>query len=280
MEILQLKYFQVVARLEHMTKAAEVLHISQPALSKTIRLLEEQVGVSLFDRQGKTIRLNEQGMLFLKRVDKALALLEDGVKECQTDEQLGEIKLAVLSGSGMIPSLLRDFQKQYPKIKFKLVQQALESDADVCLSSTRMSHMENCPLLREDILVAVPLTHELATCEVIDLIEVEKESFIALSKGKPLRELTDLFCQVAGFVPQVVCESDNPAMVQGLIKANLGIAFVPKYSWGHLENIALLKVREPICERRLFLSWPTNRYETLAVKLFKDFAVNYFRMYG
>ncbi len=70
MELLQLKYFQTVARLEHMTKAAEELHIAQPSLSKTIARLEKDLGVPLFDRQGRQITLNSFGKVFLKRVER------------------------------------------------------------------------------------------------------------------------------------------------------------------------------------------------------------------
>ena len=71
MELLQLKYFQTVARLEHMTKAAQSLHISQPALSKMIASLEAELGTELFHRERKTIRLNEHGRRFLQQVDNS-----------------------------------------------------------------------------------------------------------------------------------------------------------------------------------------------------------------
>ena len=81
MELLQLRYFRTVARMEHMTKAAQELCIAQPALSKTIARLEEDVGIPLFDRHGGRIRLNTFGKAILDKVEKALALLEEGRKE-------------------------------------------------------------------------------------------------------------------------------------------------------------------------------------------------------
>ena len=78
MELLQLHYFQTVARMEHMTKAAKELRIAQPALSKTIARLEEDLGVQLFDRQNRQIKLNSFRKAFLKSVDTALSALEEG----------------------------------------------------------------------------------------------------------------------------------------------------------------------------------------------------------
>ena len=78
MELLQLLYFQVVAQEEHITRAANTLHVSQPALSKTIKRLEDELGVPLFTRVGKTIRLNAKGEIFLRYVTTALSALSDG----------------------------------------------------------------------------------------------------------------------------------------------------------------------------------------------------------
>jgi LysR family transcriptional regulator, transcription activator of glutamate synthase operon len=78
---LQLKYFKKIAEAQSMTRVAEEIHISQSALSKTIRTLETELGVKLFDREGKYIKLNENGKIFLKYVNRNLQSLEDAKKE-------------------------------------------------------------------------------------------------------------------------------------------------------------------------------------------------------
>lgn len=97
MEILQPQYFQTVARLEHMTKAAEQLQIAQPSLSKTISRLEEDLGVALFDREHRKIRLNAAGRIFLNRVERAFAELNEGRREIVelADQDQKNITLAV-----------------------------------------------------------------------------------------------------------------------------------------------------------------------------------------
>ncbi|SEM54818.1 regulatory helix-turn-helix protein, lysR family [Paenibacillus sp. OV219] len=111
MELLQLKYFQTVARLEHMTKAAEELNIAQPSLSQTIARLEEDIGVALFDRKGRAIRLNRFGQVFLERVEHILQSIDESVREVRDMSGMnrGIIKLAAsITGKSICvsPSLL------------------------------------------------------------------------------------------------------------------------------------------------------------------------------
>src|SRR5438309_3725141 len=107
MDLLQLKYFQTVARLEHMTQAARQLEIAQPSLSQTIARLEEELGVPLFDRQGRQIRLNQFGRTFLRRVERIFAELEDGRRELADLAGLeqGRVSLSMFS-TPLLPDLL------------------------------------------------------------------------------------------------------------------------------------------------------------------------------
>lgn len=81
MDLLQLQYFQVVARLENITHAAKELHVAQPSISKTIARLEESLGVPLFERSGRRIRLNRFGEAFLRRVERCFNELNDGQRD-------------------------------------------------------------------------------------------------------------------------------------------------------------------------------------------------------
>lgn len=286
MELLQLKYFQTVAHLEHMTRAAEELRIPQPALSKTISLLEKELGVSLFDRRGKYIYLNQYGKVFLRRVDQALAALEDGKQELNdlSIETFGEIKLAVLAASNILPDLLSSFRRQYPHISFNLIQHFPNSkthhDYDLCISSSGLKLEDNnsIPLITEEIFLAVPIEHHLAGRSSVKLSEVAKDDFISLRRGKVLREITDSFCKYAGFTPNVIFESDDPATVRGLIRAGQGIAFLPAISWGGSagSSMVLLHIEEPKCMRTISLTYSEERYLPHAACLFRDFTINFF----
>lgn len=123
MELLQLKYFQVVARLENVTRAAEELRIAQPSLSKTIARLEKSVGVPLFERKGKRIRLNQFGKTFLKRVNRSFLELEEGQREITELSGLERGSITVgATTSRLLPSLLSEYLTNHPQVKFRLFQ--------------------------------------------------------------------------------------------------------------------------------------------------------------
>src|SRR5699024_1136655 len=123
MDLLQLKYFQTVARLEHISRAAEKLHIAQPYLSKVISRLEAELGVSLFDRKGRYIELNSLGKSFLKRVDTIFYELEESRREL-TDMAGVDQGLISVAGTGLQfhRDLVVEFLKYYPDCKFRLIQ--------------------------------------------------------------------------------------------------------------------------------------------------------------
>ncbi|WP_336773311.1 LysR family transcriptional regulator [Paenibacillus sp. MMO-58] len=286
LELLQLKYFQTTARLQHMTQAARHLHISQPALSKTIASLEAELGVKLFERTNKSIRLNEHGIHFLSKVDIALQALEDGKRELQDSvESPSEyITLDVRVSSHLLPGLLAEYRKSKPDTQFHLLQHALPSehafDFDLCLSDGAVppSGCHSVALLREKIVVALPSEHRLAKRERISLEELKEERFISLPPGKSLRETTDAFCRLAGFTPHIQFESDDPATVRGLIRAGQGLAFLPAITWGGSTgpDVVTIPLKEGYCERSISLHWPKGRYLTQAAASFRDCTTRYF----
>ena len=110
MELLQLRYFCMVAKYQNMTKAAAELMISQPALSKTISALEKEIGTPLFERRSRSIYLNRAGELFYQKVDQSIKELDDTVREL-SNEPFGHIKLLVLAASTYMPKLYIAFHK-------------------------------------------------------------------------------------------------------------------------------------------------------------------------
>ncbi|MDF1962233.1 LysR family transcriptional regulator [Priestia megaterium] len=287
MELLQLKYFQVVARLEHISKAAEELYVSQPALSKTISQLEKELGIRLFDRNGKYIKLNRYGKAFCAKVELALKTLKDAKHELKdmSNDPCEEIRLVVLASSHLLPELLSRFREQYPQVRFRLMQHLTNSnsqpDFDLCISAFPLTtrQIEHTPLLRESILLAVPLDHPLAKQSRVKLNELKNEKFIVLKKGKELRKITDVICKEQNFVPQITFESDDPATVRGLIRAKQGIGFIPEVTWGGStgKDVKLLKIEEGTFERTIFLAWNNGGYVTDLQQIFRQFVIDYFK---
>jgi DNA-binding transcriptional LysR family regulator len=291
MELLQLKYFQTVARLEHMTQAAAELGIAQPALSQTIARLEAELGVPLFERVGRRIRLSQFGKAYAQRVEQAFLELTQGQREIAAiaEGTEGEVELALSVATQLLPDLLSGFRYNHPAIRFRLSQHDVKTMAqqlgkgtyDLCITSPPLQQagVASISLLTEDIRLAVPTWHPLAERSSIRLQETAHEDFICLKPEHSLRQLTDSFCQQAGFRPQIVFESDEPSTIRGLIRAGLGIAFVPSISWrGAVEPAVVVEIpiEKPLCQRTIGLSWLTGRALSPGAQQFREFATQYF----
>ncbi|HUW64931.1 MAG TPA: LysR family transcriptional regulator [Spirochaetia bacterium] len=289
MEWQHLEYFQTVARLQHFTRAAEELSLSQPALSRAIARLEEEMGVPLFERKGRTVSLNHYGELFLVRVNRALTEIAKGKQEIQDllNPENGQVSLAFLHtlGNHLIPTLLGSFRRQYPQVNFRLHQDDTEAildmleagEIDFGLSSPVITRkgLRWLDLLTEELLVIVPRGHRLAGRTGVELRELADELFVMLKKGYGLRAITDQLCQKAGFTPKVTFEGDEVATVAGLVAANLGVALVPEIPGLDEAGLARLPVTRPVSRRVIGMAWKEGRYLSPAAKRFLTFVTEH-----
>lgn len=285
MDLLQLKYFQTVAKFQHMTKAANELYISQPSLSKTISQLENELGVNLFDRRGKKIYLNECGQTFLKNVNEIFNILDNSKEELKqlSHNKTQTINLVMLVASSFLSDILNKFNEIYPNIYFNLIQHISNSkniDFDLSITSSYESpKKENCIiLLTEEIGVAIPKNHKLYNKNSLTLEDLENENFIRLKLGYELRNLTDIFCNKHHLKLNTIFESDDPRTVRELIASGKGISFFPLISWKipNTENVKLLSIKDAICKRSIYITWPKNKNLSNSSKLFIKFVKSYF----
>lgn len=287
MDLLQLQYFQKVAQLRHLTRAAEELHITQPALSQTIARLEKDLGVSLFERQGRQIRLNQYGKAFLKKVEIALNALEEGKREISDMAGLERGIISIDSTSlPYFPEAIKTFRSSFPEVHFRISQvstkemkeQLLENgQIDLCISCSPIKRkgIYNLPILTEEILLAVPFTHRLANRQNIKLAEVAAEPFMNFRKGHSFRDATDEYCKQAGFTPNIVYETDELQTMKQLIQSGVGIAFWLE-SLIETENpFHPLRIEEPDCLRTYYLSWSESHYLSVASRTFRDWLIQH-----
>jgi len=287
MELLQLKYFLTVARCEHVTEAAGKLHVTQSSLSKTIQRLEDDLGVPLFDRIGRKLRLNDFGRTFLQRTEKALFELEQGKREIAdlSNPDQGTLQLAVTTAS-TLPGILREFRKNKPDIQFHVQMVSLENmsrllhrgEVDFCLSSPPIQGDDiECQILYEDpIVVAVPIGHRYADRSSIHLTELKDERFVGVKQGYGVRDMVDSICQSAGFLPKYVYEGDEPARLTALVEAEIGLAFIPSTARNPHERIRYLQVKEHQLVREIALLSHKNRYISKAALEFRSVVMDYF----
>jgi LysR family transcriptional regulator, transcription activator of glutamate synthase operon len=289
LELSQLKYFQTVARLEHMTQAAQALSIAQPSLSQAIARLEEELGAPLFERRGRNIYLNSYGKAFLAWVERALAALEAGKREVADMAGLerGMVRLGLYTLSHTAV-LFRAFHRQYPHIAFRLFRpspqevlaQLVRGDIDLALTYDCASpNITWVPLLTEEICLAVPADHRFAECGSIALSEAAHEDFLLVKPTYAFRQLVEGFCHQAGFTPTIVFDGDeSAAAIVDFVRAGLGISFFPVGAWrkGRLSAIARVHITEPTCQQTIGMAWHNEHYLSAAAQAFRDFVVAYF----
>ncbi|GIN59002.1 LysR family transcriptional regulator [Lederbergia ruris] len=288
MELLQLKYFLTVAKLEHMTKAAQELHIAQPALSRTIHRLEEDLGVPLFDRKGRQIRLNPFGKAFEAKAKAAIHLLEEGRRELEDLSGLkqGRIHLAIMNME-QVREPLQTFLAEHPEVNLQMFQLSMEDfenletkrEVDFYLTSLPI-HQEGfseIPLIREKLYLAVPHGHKYANRKAINLSEVSAEPFVGYKENFPLRIMNDDLCAQAGFRPKMVCETEDPANIAGLVRSGFGVAIVGGCKSGEELDLVKLPIEDLAGERIFRIVWREDRYLSQAAIAFRDFIVNHFK---
>ncbi|MCQ6279017.1 LysR family transcriptional regulator [Bacillus sp. EB600] len=291
MEWNQLEYFQTVARVQHMTHAAEILSISQPALSRSIARLEAELGVPLFERRGRSIILNHYGQLFLNRVNRMIKEFQEGKQELKDllDPEYGVVSLGFLHtlGPEIIPNLIGAFRSHYPKMKFQLnqnnsymlIKQIELGEFDLCLITPPETKLEVqwVKLWSEELFVIVPAGHPLEHRESIMLDEIRDESFILVKKRNALRQITDQLFLKADIVPRIVFEGEELHTIAGLVASGLGVSIIPDIKDLDRSKIARIRVRWPKCERAIGIAWVEGRYLSPAVKQFKEFVIDYFK---
>lgn len=287
---LALSYFQRVARLEHLSQAAEELHIAQPSLSRTIRNLETELGVPLFNRQGRNIVLNDYGKVLLKYVDRILVSMEAARKELSAAHQAESttVTLSIYAASKIIPTLLSAFRQEHPNIRFQILQQnssqnqARNADLNLFSSIYPVDNDHTVTLMEEEIVLAIPKSDPRAGAVELPLADFSQDDFISLQPGKSLRAITDSYCSSAGFVPHINLECDSPSTVRDFIRAGLGISFVPCVTWSSVndEHIALVHISAPKCRRYIGLGWNPDAYLSPDAAMVRDYLIQHFAEYS
>lgn len=289
MELLQLKYFQELARTEHLSKTAEKLHIAQPSLSQTLKRLETELGTPLFDRVGKRIVLNTSGKIFLKYVNEIFTALDNAALELKTVQQTESksISLHIYSASMLLPALVKQIQRADADIRLQISQLSIQQETNVPSLFVTSSHTcpkaaHVIPLMKEPLVAALPKNHALVRKPALTLDDLRQESFLSLKPASNLSTTLQYYCEKYHFTPHITTYADNPAMMRDLLRLDLGIAFVPERTWnGFASDTMILKpVADMPMERYIMLSWDPDRYQTPTMQLCKEVIIQYFTEYN
>ena len=291
MEWQQLEYFRVVAKTEHFRKAAEMLSITQPALSRSITKLEEELGTSLFDRIGRSVKLNKFGQLFLHRVENGLNEIAIGVEELNQlkNPYTGMVSISFLQilGIKIVPDMIRDFNNRYPDVEIRLFQnnimasmeQLLSREVDLCL----IPQIKDNPkitwhqLFAEELFLYVPAHHPLADRDSVSLSELSQENFIAFKRELGMRDVIDDFCEQAGFSPLIKFEGEDVPTLAGLVSAGLGVTIIPAFHGISPNRVKQIPISEPFCHRKMGIAWLNGTTQPPSVDLFRNHVIGMYK---
>jgi len=292
MELLQLKYFSALAHNGNLTNTAKQLYISPPSLSLTISKLESELGVKLFDRNGRHLELNETGKNFLFDIDSMLMLLDSAVSKASNTQKTNErtLRIAVTSTIAWM-DVYAKFIQTYPSIILK--QEILYLDDLNYATVSKYDLLMTCPddvrdfcdeleyeyIYTNDhpVLFIYP-EHPLANRQFISMKEIAGEPFIALSKHFSSRKWSDKLCELAGITPRIVAECDFP-LRERMISSRMGVSIVNAHAKRNtdLTGIKAIDIVDPKYTRAMAVYWPRKKPLKQAARLFKDYVVNYYK---
>ncbi|MDF2257852.1 LysR family transcriptional regulator [Streptomyces ferralitis] len=280
----RLAQFAAVARHEHVTRAAQELGVPQSSLSRAMVRLEDDLGVTLFARHGRTVSLTPAGRVFLGSVERALDGVERAAETVRADADpaTGRVAFGFLHtlGPETVPGLLREFRADHPGVRFQLVQNYGEAmleklragELDLCLTAP-LPDAPDLVVRRLDeqrLRLVVPEGHRLAARRRVRLAETADEWFVTLEPGYGLRRITDRLCAEAGFTPKVAFEGEEAETLRGLVAAGLGVALLPPPPVPR-PGVAELTVSGPRAVREIGVAWLDGHPDTAPVAAFKRF---------
>ncbi len=290
MTLQQLQYFRVLAKVQHYTKASEMLLISQPSLSYSMAELEKELHISLFDKHGKKVSLSTYGELFLRYVENALDQLDEGTKMLKMliDPSKGKVNLGYIYSlsSTFLPEVITRFYKEElnKNITFNFVQNLNNSimedlrtgkiDLGFCVKPSK--DVSFIPILKQELFLIVPKDHPYAGKKEIDIREVKDEPFVFINKRSGLRQMIDSTFKEMGITPKVMFEAEECNAVIAFVSLNSGVAVIPKVPALGNSDVSVMKIKNPEFYRTIYMAWVTDRHMLPSVKKVRDFVSEHY----
>jgi DNA-binding transcriptional LysR family regulator len=269
MELRQLEYLVAVAEEANFTRAAERIHVAQPAVSAQIQRLERELGQPLLDRSRRTVRLTAAGQAALAYARAALAAVADIRVAVDELTQLvhGTVTIGTVTSHNVdMPSLLADFHADHPNVEITLstdssdalIEKVHSGRLDAAIVSVGTDEqpdgLDTEVVTDEAIVAAVSQTDALASRKTVRLQDLADRQLIALPVGAGIRHQFDAACAKAGVTPRIAFEASTPLALADLAERGLGVAIVPASvprDRGGVHAVAIV----PELRGRLVLAW-------------------------
>lgn len=288
MNLFYLRYFVTLAHVQHYTKAAEQLCISQPSLSHAITQMEKDLGIPLFEKKGRKTTLTRFGEEFLTCAERTLSTLDEGIASIQRSARgEGVIRLGLLRTLGIefIPNLAAGFLEQNPGLDIQftfhtgVTQDLLEGlkerkyDLAFCSRPPEKMHLSAVAVKKQGLVLITPKHHPLAVKKEIDLAETVSYPYIFFEKSSGMRAVVEQMFEAIKEKPKIAYETEEDQVIAGLVAKGFGIAVVPDMELLKKLNLEILKIASPACERSLFMVYDESVFMPPAVQHFRQFVL-------
>ncbi|NLC98004.1 MAG: LysR family transcriptional regulator [Actinomycetales bacterium] len=284
MQLQQLAYFVEVAHPLHFTRAAENMGVSQPTLSKQIRVLENSVGTRLFSRHSSGIALTSAGEALLPHAQRMLINADSALRSVGEVAELkrGRVRLGATPSTldGLLPPILMEFHQRHPGVEFEIHESGSRvlseelhiGNIDIALLivpvTTDDPSIETTVVYRERLLLASPASSDLP--EEIDVTSLADLPLVMFREGYDLRDVTLRACATAGFEPRFSVEGGEMGSVLRLVEAGLGHAVVPDIALRNRHSLRTSLIVSPPLERHIAVAHREPAALPLSVQAFRS----------
>lgn len=290
MNLKQLRYFREIAKEGQITRAAKKLHIAQPPLSQSLKTLEENLGVTLFERNGRKMELTEAGEVLYEKTSDIFYQLDEAVKVVKETGEGVRGTLAIGCNKSCFPHLpgkMQTFHQMYPNVTYKLlegdsyflIKQLIQREIELAIVRLpiEMDGLASFPLPDETYVAVISATWLNGNRDYISLEELASIPLLLLHRIKGVGQfeiITDTFKE-KGLTPHILCESPDVDMLLGLVEKGLGATIVPKstLSTNLPEHVKILPVEQTEIISKSAIVWLEKRYlsksATQFMKLFE-----------
>jgi DNA-binding transcriptional LysR family regulator len=286
MELRQLQMFMEVAKQRSITKAAEALHLSQPALSKSIMSLEEELGLTLIIRSNKTSDLTDGGKVVLEYAQKMSGLMDEmkATLNDMTNLTRGQLNIGLppFIGSLFFPRVMAKFHHTFPNIEMNIAEyggarvvksvEEGEFELGVAVLPIDEEQFNVYPIVEEEMKLLVYKDHRLAKRNGVNVRDLIKEEFIFYHEEFALNQILMNHFRAFGFEPKILFKSSQWDLMSEMVAANLGITILPQSICNRVFNkdIKVLDLKPTILWRLAVLT-KKDRYISNAARTFIDF---------
>lgn len=288
MDVLRLRYFLEVASNSSFTLASKQLHVSQPTLSKMVKQLEEELGVPLFDRSAKQIKLTDTGEILQKQARYIIKSIENIPLELSEITQLrkGTVRIGLppMIGARFFPRVIGEFNALHPLIDVQFYEYGAEKiseeiekgnlDIGAILMPVDTEKFAYFDFAKKRLMLLVHPEHQLADAMEARLYQLKDDNFVFFSEEFTLHNRIYEECIRSGFQPKIVFKSSQWDFISEMVAAKMGVALLPETICMGLDKsrIRVIPMVDPVIYWHIALVWRKERYMTFAARSLLEFA--------